>query len=42
VNVLRAVVSAGPGEDLDPLPYAAWMFADELRPMELRPISPAS
>jgi hypothetical protein len=41
VNVLRAIVSDGPGRDAPPLPYRAWMFADELRPLELRTYSPA-
>jgi hypothetical protein len=41
VNVLRAIVSAGPGRDEPPLSYRAWMFADELRPLELRTFSPA-
>ena len=41
VNVLRLVVSSGPGPEMQPLPYAAWVFADRMRPLELTPFVPS-
>jgi hypothetical protein len=41
VNVLRLVISAVTDERLDPLPYRAWSFADNERPLELTPFGPS-
>jgi len=40
VNVMRLLVSAVTDTRLDPLPYRAWFFADERRPLELTPFEP--
>jgi hypothetical protein len=40
VNVMRLLVSMASGQELDPLPYRAWFFADEQRPLELTPFQP--
>jgi hypothetical protein len=41
VNVLRLLVSAETDVQMEPLPYRAWFFADEERPLELTPFSPS-
>jgi hypothetical protein len=40
VNVMRLLVSMASGQQLDPVPYQAWFFADEQRPLELTPFQP--
>jgi len=40
VNVMRLLVSMASGQELDPLAYRAWLFADEQRPLELTPFQP--
>lgn len=41
VNVLRLLVSAETDKQMDPVPYRAWFFADEKRPLELTPFEPS-
>lgn len=41
VNVLRLLVSTGTGGQLDELPYRAWSFADQVRPLDLSPFQPS-
>jgi hypothetical protein len=40
VNVLRLLVSAVTDERAQPVPFKAWFFADEERPLELTPFEP--
>ena len=41
VNVLRLLVSTQTDHELAPLPYRAWVFADETRPLDLTAIEPS-
>jgi hypothetical protein len=41
VNVLRLLVTAETGTRMDQLPYRAWFFADERRPLELTAFEPS-
>ena len=41
VNVLRLLLSAETDARLDALPYRAWMFADEERPLDLTTFEPS-
>jgi hypothetical protein len=41
VNVLRLLVSAETDVPMQPVPYRAWVFADEARPLELTPFAPS-
>lgn len=41
VNVLRLLVSVETDAQMEPLPYRAWFFADEERPLELTPFAPS-
>jgi hypothetical protein len=41
VNVLRLLIAAETDVPLEPVPYRAWFFADEERPLELTPFEPS-
>lgn len=41
VNVLRLLIAAETEVPMEPLPYRAWFFADEERPLELTPFEPS-
>jgi hypothetical protein len=41
VNVLRLLIAAETDVRMEPVPYRAWFFADEERPLELTPFEPS-
>jgi hypothetical protein len=41
VNVLRLLITAETDVPMEPVPYRAWFFADEERPLELTPFEPS-